>query len=151
MLCPAWSVFARLSIMRPRRLSNWKTLFSLIENKQVKIFYPIDIQADIVDPKPLLRAIVKDIENKISPGLIAARFHNSIVHMLVEVSMMIRKTTGSNTVALSGGVWQNLYLLKHAIPALQTAGFTVLSHHHVPANDGCIALGQAMIANKQLQ
>ena len=116
-----------------------------------KDFYPIDIQADIVDPKPLLRAIVKDIENKISPGLIAARFHNSIVHMLVEGCMMIRKTTGSNTVALSGGVWQNLYLLKHAIPALQAAGFTVLSHHHVPANDGCIALGQAMIANKQLQ
>ena len=126
-------------------------LENAIVPQESKDFYPIDIQADIINPKPLLQAVVADINAGVQPGLIAARFHNSIVHMLVDVSMKIRKAADCNTIALSGGVWQNIYLLKHAIPALQVAGFKVLYHHHVPANDGCIALGQAMIANKQLQ
>jgi hydrogenase maturation protein HypF len=50
-------------------------------------------------------------------------------------------------VALSGGVFQNRLLLKLTASALQREGFDVLTHHLVPANDGGISLGQAVIAN----
>jgi hydrogenase maturation protein HypF len=53
-------------------------------------------------------------------------------------------------VALSGGCFQNIYLLGRAIDALERDGFEVLIHHLVPANDGGIALGQAVIANAHL-
>ena len=60
---------------------------------------------------------------------------------------MIAEETGITQVALSGGVFQNRLLLKLATAALQREGFSVLTHHLVPCNDGGISLGQAVIAN----
>jgi hydrogenase maturation protein HypF len=68
--------------------------------------------------------------------------------MIVDVCKTIQQQKAVHTVALSGGVWQNRYLLENTCQALDKAGFKVLTHHQVPANDGCIALGQAMIAAK---
>ena len=68
--------------------------------------------------------------------------------MTVDVCRIIHQHEGVNTVALSGGVWQNRYLLENTCQTLEKAGFIVLTHHQVPANDGCIALGQVMIAAK---
>ena len=113
--------------------------------------YAFGFDGEIIRPGPLLEALVSDIRNGLQPGKIAAKFHNAVVKMIVEVSRELNRTTGCKIVALSGGVWQNLYLLKQAVPALQAAGFQVLTHRQVPPNDGCIALGQALIANKQLQ
>ncbi len=62
----------------------------------------------------------------------------------------MRAETGLNEVALSGGVWQNMSLLKRTIPPLQAAGFTVYWHTVVPSNDGGLALGQAMIGAREL-
>jgi hydrogenase maturation protein HypF len=58
----------------------------------------------------------------------------------------LRERTGLGTVALSGGVWQNLLLLESTEYALEGAGFRVLVHHQVPANDGGLSLGQAAVA-----
>ncbi len=58
----------------------------------------------------------------------------------------LRTETGVGTVALSGGVWQNLTLLGEVVPRLRRAGFTVLTHTQVPTNDGGLALGQAVVA-----
>lgn len=113
--------------------------------------YRFDIHGKIINLEAVLKAVVSDIKNGLSAGKISAKFHNSVVNMVVEVSQEISKNTGCKTVALSGGVWQNMYLLQKAFPALKAAGFEVLIHHLVPPNDGCIALGQAMIANKQIQ
>jgi hydrogenase maturation protein HypF len=71
-----------------------------------------------------------------------------MVQMVVDVCKTIQQQHGVATVALSGGVWQNRYLLEKACPALERSGFVVLTHHQIPANDGCIALGQAMIGAK---
>jgi len=60
---------------------------------------------------------------------------------------LIAKKTGINQVALSGVVFQNRLLLRKAIPLLESAGFSVLTHKQVPCNDGGISLGQAVIAN----
>jgi hydrogenase maturation protein HypF len=49
-------------------------------------------------------------------------------------------------IALSGGVWQNRYLFEHTLINLERSGFRVITHHQVPTNDGCIALGQAVVA-----
>lgn len=120
-------------------------------NSNVQDSYDFNFDGRIISPKPLLESVVMDINNGLQAGEIAAKFHNSVIRMLVNVSKELSHATGSKTVALSGGVWQNMYLLKRAVPALHAAGFQVLTHHQVPPNDGCIALGQALIANKQLQ
>ncbi|NIR62362.1 MAG: hypothetical protein GWO10_00875 [candidate division Zixibacteria bacterium] len=60
----------------------------------------------------------------------------------------MRKISGIETVALSGGVWQNMTLLGKTYQNLEKDGFTVLIHERVPANDGGISLGQAVIANQ---
>jgi hydrogenase maturation protein HypF len=63
----------------------------------------------------------------------------------------IRDHTGVNTVALSGGVWQNRFLLEQSLQRLRSSHFDVLIHRQVPANDGGIALGQIMIAAQALK
>jgi hydrogenase maturation protein HypF len=63
----------------------------------------------------------------------------------------IRNQDGIDVVALSGGVFQNLYLLTCTVKALEQKGFTVLTHEHVPTNDGGIALGQAVVARRACQ
>jgi len=67
--------------------------------------------------------------------------------MITGMCKMIAGETGITQVALSGGVFQNRLLMKLTPSALQREGFSVLTHHLVPCNDGGISLGQAVIAN----
>ncbi|MEP7010099.1 MAG: carbamoyltransferase HypF [Acidobacteriota bacterium] len=99
-----------------------------------------------LDPTPLLAAVVRDRLRGEDPGKIAARFHTAVADALVAACLHGRKKTGVSTVALSGGVFQNVRLLRLAKDGLTRAGFAVLTHHKVPPNDGGLALGQAVIA-----
>lgn len=99
-----------------------------------------------VAAEPAIRAIVADLRAHISPGIISARFHNGVARMVSEVCRTLRQQLGLNEVALSGGVWQNMTLLRKTRDLLRADDFTVFIHELVPANDGGIALGQAMIA-----
>jgi hydrogenase maturation protein HypF len=110
--------------------------------------YAFDVTDRLVNPAPVLQALISDWRQGISLPVLSARFHNGMVQMIVDVCKIIQQHEGVNTVALSGGVWQNRYLLENTCQVLQKSGFTVLTHQQVPANDGCIALGQAMIAAK---
>jgi hydrogenase maturation protein HypF len=101
------------------------------------------------DASPLLRAAATDALNHLPPSTIATRFHNAVVNLIVEMSLRLRTDTGINTVALSGGVFQNLTLLSPSSRRLEAAGFEVLVHSLVPPNDGGLALGQAVIAAAQ--
>jgi hydrogenase maturation protein HypF len=78
--------------------------------------------------------------------VIAARFHNGVVAAILAVCEHVRSGHGLATVALSGGVFQNLLLLERTVDGLTARGFTVLTHHRVPPNDGGISLGQAAVA-----
>ena len=98
------------------------------------------------DAAPVLRAIVTDWQRGTSPTLIASRFHNAVANLILELSLTIRGDTGLNQVALTGGVFQNHYLLEQTVRLLQAAHFEPLVHRLVPPNDGGLALGQAMIA-----
>ncbi|MEE8441931.1 MAG: carbamoyltransferase HypF [Spirochaetia bacterium] len=114
--------------------------------------YPFEIAGPLGDaPRrvqfdPMIRQIVHDVAAGIPVGLISARFHNTICKSLVDVAREAREERGINRVALSGGVFQNWYLLARSEEKLAAAGFEVFSHEKVPSNDGGIALGQLTVA-----
>ncbi len=104
-----------------------------------------------VNPSAAIEALIADVLTGQPVPHISARFHNGLAEMVRDVCASIRVETGASRVALSGGVWQNVTLLLKTIPLLQKAGFQVYIHHKVPANDGGLALGQAVIAAFKLK
>jgi hydrogenase maturation protein HypF len=118
-------------------------------NASVDGAYPFEIEGRddgmlIVSPAPMFEALVADVRRGEPVPVLSTRFHNGVAEMLVEVCRRIRGAEGLSIVALSGGVWQNRYLLTCAVALLEAAGFRVLTHSRVPANDGGLALGQAL-------
>ena len=110
--------------------------------------YPYIIDGAEINPAPLLEAIIADLLAGTEIANIAWRFHETIVSMVREAAALVRAATGLNCVVLSGGSWQNRYLLERTIELLTEDGFQVYSHYLVPANDGGLALGQALVALK---
>ncbi len=109
-----------------------------------------DSEPAVVDLRPTIAAIVKDLTCGRRPDEISACFHNTLSAAIVEVCCRIRKSDTLNRVCLSGGTFQNLYLLDRTVVELRRRGFEVFLHALVPANDGGISLGQAVIANELL-
>ncbi|HYY69840.1 MAG TPA: carbamoyltransferase HypF [Terriglobales bacterium] len=103
-----------------------------------------------IDVRPAIQNIVRDLKNGQTRGVIASRFHNTIAAVIAEVCRRIRGSDHLNRVCLSGGTFQNIYLLECAVALLRRLGFEVFLHSLVPPNDGGIALGQAVIANAVL-
>jgi hydrogenase maturation protein HypF len=91
-----------------------------------------------IDWAKMVRAIVRDVHDAVTPALIATKFHNTLAEMMVQVA----KSCGEGKVVLSGGCFQNRYLTERAIKRLREAGFRPYWHQRVPPNDGGIALGQ---------
>ena len=94
----------------------------------------------------LVRAAAADLLTGTPREVIAARFHNGIAALVEAGCLLLRDRHGLNTVALSGGVFQNMLLLRQAVSRLEARGFRVLVHSRVPCNDGGISLGQAVVA-----
>jgi len=94
----------------------------------------------------LIAAAAIDRALGVPAELIAARFHNGVAALIEDGCVLLREQHGLTTVALSGGVFQNLLLLDRAVTRLESAGFRVLLHSRVPCNDGGISLGQAVVA-----
>jgi len=94
----------------------------------------------------LLHAILADQTAQVPAPVIAARFHHGMAALIEAGCVMLRERSGLGTVALSGGVFQNLLLLQATVGRLHARGFRVLTHSRVPCNDGGISLGQAVIA-----
>ncbi len=94
----------------------------------------------------LFRAAAEDLRDGQPADVIAARFHRGVAAMIVAVCELLRESSGLGTVALSGGVFQNVLLLETAAARLEGSGFRVLTHGRVPPNDGGISLGQAVVA-----
>jgi len=114
-------------------------------------YYPISLEPDgeltIFSPLPMIKGIVDDLQRGEPPGVISAKFHNSLVRLLADFCLRLREDAGIEKVALSGGVFQNIYLLTHLQRRLAQFGFRVYTHSQVPPNDGGISLGQAIIAS----
>ena len=103
----------------------------------------------IIQWQPVIKKIIEDMHHKTAIPTISAKFHNSIVEMIVQICTMLRNRKGINDVVLSGGVFQNNFLLSHLIKKLKLQDFTVYAHKKVPCNDGGLSLGQAVIANER--
>jgi hydrogenase maturation protein HypF len=99
-----------------------------------------------IDSRPLFRAIADDLLRSATAGEISQRFHDGLVETLAAIARILRKRTSLNTVCLSGGTFQNAYLANHLEHQLQSEGFEVYTHSQVPAGDGGISLGQAVVA-----
>ncbi len=95
----------------------------------------------------MFEGLLADRRNGIAIGEIAYRFHVTVAEMIRAMCERIACETGLDTVALSGGCFQNRLLLAMVVPRLRETGFSVLLHRQVPCNDGGISLGQAVIAH----
>lgn len=104
-----------------------------------------------VDMRPMIRQIINDVERKVTAGTIAARFHNTLIAVIVDVCVRMRMETDLARVCLSGGCFQNARLLEGSVRALRSCGFEVFFPQQVPCNDGGISLGQAAIATERLR
>jgi hydrogenase maturation protein HypF len=98
----------------------------------------------VLDWSPMIEAILVDVQQGVGVGIISARFHNALAESIVAVA----KRVGQNRVVLSGGCFQNRYLTEHAVRRLQAEGFRPYWHQRVPPNDGGIALGQVVAAQR---
>jgi hydrogenase maturation protein HypF len=113
--------------------------------------YEFLLSGDEIDPAPMWRQLMKDFSNNLPNPVIAARFQNGLVEITRRVCSDLRRRCGVASVALSGGVWQNRFLLEKTLAGLRSDGFSVLIHKSLPPNDGCISLGQVMVAAAQIK
>jgi hydrogenase maturation protein HypF len=111
-------------------------------------FYPFAAGKPVIF-RETFSAILKELPIK-SASFISAKFHNTVAMIILEVSEQIRRETSLNKVVLSGGVFQNKYLLERSMHLLRQSRFMVFTNNSVPANDGGISLGQLLIASKSI-
>ncbi|HEV2276986.1 MAG TPA: carbamoyltransferase HypF, partial [Acidobacteriaceae bacterium] len=104
-----------------------------------------------LDLRPMIRQIVDEVQHGETQQAIAARFHVTMVAVIVEVCRQMRSALQLDRVCLSGGCFQNALLLEGCLRALREQGFAVFFPRIVPANDGGISLGQAAIACELLR
>jgi hydrogenase maturation protein HypF len=112
--------------------------------------YPLELDGDaeiaISACAPVIAGVVGDVRAGAPPQAIAARLHATLTQFALDAARLVRERHGLTTVALSGGVFQNVLLLRMTMRALREDGFDVLAHRLVPPNDGGLALGQVAVA-----
>jgi len=117
--------------------------------------YPAGISGNSIPLKISVRQIIENIvhdcQNGISISDISAKFHNTVAKVFTQSALHVKSKTGFDTVVLSGGCFQNAYLLKCVTILCENAGMKVFTHALVPPNDGGISLGQAVVAGANLK
>ncbi len=115
--------------------------------------YPVVLVGEPLrfDWRPMIRAMAEDMEKGLETGRIAARFMNTLIGMAAAQCTAAREKSGINDVVLSGGSFQNMYIMKRLPARLEKLGFQVWHHHRVSANDEGISLGQLMIAQNSAE
>jgi hydrogenase maturation protein HypF len=104
----------------------------------------------VIDSAEMIRGIVRDLKDGIHSSKISGKFHRTVARLIIETCEAIRSREKLNRVVLSGGVFQNIFLLSLVAKGLRNSGFDVYTHHLIPPNDGGISLGQAVVAHMRL-
>lgn len=115
-------------------------------NSKTDQYYPFGLNG-VISFSETLRAITDDLK-LVGIPVISAKFHNTVARVILSVSLKAREERSINKVILSGGVFQNKYLLEKSTSLLTRNKFEVFTNHLVPSNDGGISLGQIIIASK---
>jgi hydrogenase maturation protein HypF len=117
--------------------------------------YPLTLKKTgntwIIYTRALFQGITTDLNHDVQPAIISRRFHNSLIHVLHELACLAKDNSGLTRVCLSGGTFNNLSLQDGLTSSLSAAGFEVFTQHEVPAGDGGLCLGQAVIAGHRCQ
>jgi hydrogenase maturation protein HypF len=108
--------------------------------------YGFDFNGSCIDWMPLWQDLLDELAAKVEPAVIAARFHHTLATAVAQVADGICEKQNIQTVVLSGGVFQNRLLLERTSQLLRDGEITVLAPQALPANDGGLSLGQAVIA-----
>ena len=115
--------------------------------------YRLTVEQDsepwIIGTRPLFEAIIEDLKQDAPAGMISRRFHNALVNVFVEIAEGLRSKTGLNRVCLSGGTFHNIYLSGKLERSLTARGFEVFTQREVPAGDGGLSLGQALVGGRR--
>jgi hydrogenase maturation protein HypF len=122
-----------------------------ITEPSIEDAYSFNIFENEIKLNRMISGILGDINQAIKAEVIATKFHNAVVNTILFLCKQIKSECSLRHVVLSGGVWQNQYLLRKTYQILSEEGFSVLTHRDVPPNDGGISLGQAVIANNYYQ
>jgi hydrogenase maturation protein HypF len=113
--------------------------------------YPFRLRPEgevwVVETREVIGGVVEDLLAGHSAGAVSSRFHRTMAEVAVTGCEEIREAGGVSAVALSGGTFQNLLLMEQVVELLTGKGFTVYRHRRVPANDGGLSLGQAVLAD----
>jgi hydrogenase maturation protein HypF len=104
----------------------------------------------MIKAEAVIRRAVEDLLEGVAPAEVSAKFHLGAVHLIATVARRVRETRRLNRVVLSGGVFQNMFLLDNVCRTLKADGFEVFTHGRVPTNDGGISFGQAAVAGAHL-
>ncbi|MFN6501386.1 MAG: carbamoyltransferase HypF [Nostoc sp. DedQUE01] len=104
-----------------------------------------------IDPRPMWQALLEDLQQQIPQAVIATKFHKGLANAIVEMVKHLCQENVIHQVVLTGGVFQNCVLLEQVSQSLETLGIKVLTHSLVPANDGGLSLGQAVITAAKLR
>lgn len=106
--------------------------------------YPLADREGQLDPSPLFHALIRDLDAGTAPEIIAFRVHAGLAQAFATLAARIARQAGTRTITLSGGCFQNALLLDLTARAL--SGFDLCIPRHIPANDGGLAFGQALVA-----
>jgi hydrogenase maturation protein HypF len=105
----------------------------------------------VIDFSPVILTIINDLVQGRAAEMVAAKFHNTVVSVIRTMVRGLSEQYKLKDVALSGGTFQNLYILNRVIRMLSQDGMNVFVNHQVPCNDACISLGQAYIIRERLK
>jgi hydrogenase maturation protein HypF len=159
--CPETSSMGRLfdamsSLLGVRSFVNYEgqaaiELEALADRGSLQSYeFRISSGEKLIEARDVIHAAVSDLLGGTPPAVVAAGFHRAVAQLIRTVAEQVREERKLSRVALSGGVFQNLLLLKQTTQLLRASGFEVFTHARVPTNDGGIALGQASIANARI-
>lgn len=104
----------------------------------------------VIDPSNMIKGILEDIEKGVKNSIISSKFHNTIVDITVSMVCKVRYKFKINKVVLSGGVFENKYILKRIYLRLMDKGFLVFFNEKIPINDSGISFGQIAVADELL-
>ncbi len=117
--------------------------------------YPVEFMSEkgytVVDFSSAIAALIRDKADSVPSETISTRFHNTVVAVVRKTVVGLRDRHKIGTVALSGGTFQNQFLLTRIVNGLSAEGLQVFINRKVPCNDGGISLGQAYIIRERLK